>query len=489
MSLTFEGDSLPEAVRRELVPVREEASVDEDLLEDSRGRITTWLQERGYWRARVSYTRRQTADRPRGGVHHRARPGLSRAVAGDWRHAGPPRAVPPAAGRARGRRAVRTVGARRRCRGHHPALPEQWLSCGARRAGARRRQCARRCRPTSTARSTSGCGSSRARGAGVGHHLRGRAALDESRLRSALTIAPGSRSRRPPSSRAARPSSAATSTRATARRRSRPARHRRRAGAIGVTFMLVEGRQTLVDRILVVGNVRTSEDTIRRELRIARGQPFGLSRVFESQRRLTALGLFRASGSSTSGRPTPQPRRRHHRRGGAGHDGGLRRRPAGRPAAAHGRRTARSTRPSSSPRAASSRLADATCGERTALSACSCGPASDRVISGDPERDGSGLASTISRARHLAGAAGVPRHRQPRLTPSSSRPSDPASVSVGTGPFDWSRLFGERTDVRGPLRLRPHRVLRRPDRPGRPAERRSTVPAGPPLVGDHVGDS
>ena len=61
-----------------------------------------------------------------------------------------------------------------------------------------------------------------------------------------------------------------------------------------MTFVLVEGRQTIVDRILVVGNVRTSEDTIRRELRIARGQPYGLSRVFKSQRRLTALGLFRS---------------------------------------------------------------------------------------------------------------------------------------------------------------------------------------------------
>ena len=60
VALTFEGDSLPEAARRELVPVREEASVDEDLLEDSRNRITAWLQERGYWRARVSYSRRQT---------------------------------------------------------------------------------------------------------------------------------------------------------------------------------------------------------------------------------------------------------------------------------------------------------------------------------------------------------------------------------------------------------------------------------------------
>ena len=110
-------------------------------------------------------------------------------------------------------------------------------------------------------------------------------------------------------------------------------------GAIGVTFVLVEGRQTIVDRILVVGNVRTSEDTIRRELRIASGQPFGLSRVFESQRRLTALGLFRSVRIVDVGQANAGcARRRHHGRGGAGHDGGLRRGAAGRATPAFGRR-------------------------------------------------------------------------------------------------------------------------------------------------------
>ncbi len=120
-------------------------------------------------------------------------------------------------------------------------------------------------------------------------------ALDEAALRTALTLAPGQ-----PFSSAAVVASREAVLRRYLDEGYRQAQIEARldngaaTGAIGVTFVLVEGRQTIVDRILVVGNVRTSEDTIRRELRIARGQPYGLSRVFESQRRLTALGLFRS---------------------------------------------------------------------------------------------------------------------------------------------------------------------------------------------------
>ena len=142
VALTFEGDSLPEAARRELVPVREEASVDEDLLEDSRNRITAWLQERGYWRARVSYSRRQT---PTGlevvftiarGRVYRVRSVLI----------GGAQALPEASLRQRiaieTGRSVRAVRAGGRHRVDHAAVPEQRLSGGARRAGTRRRECA-----------------------------------------------------------------------------------------------------------------------------------------------------------------------------------------------------------------------------------------------------------------------------------------------------------------------------------------------------------
>ena len=48
-----------------------------------------------------------------------------------------------------------------------------------------------------------------------------------------------------------------------------------------------------VDHVLIVGNVRTSNETIERELQLKPGDPLGLAAVNESQRRLASLGLFR----------------------------------------------------------------------------------------------------------------------------------------------------------------------------------------------------
>jgi len=60
-----------------------------------------------------------------------------------------------------------------------------------------------------------------------------------------------------------------------------------------VTFFVQEGPQVFVDHVLIVGNVRTSTSTIEHELQVKPGDPFSLTAINESQRRLTALGLFR----------------------------------------------------------------------------------------------------------------------------------------------------------------------------------------------------
>ena len=60
-----------------------------------------------------------------------------------------------------------------------------------------------------------------------------------------------------------------------------------------VAFDIAEGPRVFVDHVLVVGNVRTSSDTIRREVTLKPGSPLSYSQVAESQRRLSALGLFR----------------------------------------------------------------------------------------------------------------------------------------------------------------------------------------------------
>jgi outer membrane protein insertion porin family len=60
-----------------------------------------------------------------------------------------------------------------------------------------------------------------------------------------------------------------------------------------VAFVVREGPQIMVDHVLVVGNSRISERTIRNEIVLESGQPLSSSALEESQRRLSALGLFR----------------------------------------------------------------------------------------------------------------------------------------------------------------------------------------------------
>jgi outer membrane protein insertion porin family len=62
---------------------------------------------------------------------------------------------------------------------------------------------------------------------------------------------------------------------------------------VSVTFEIREGPQVFVDHVLIVGNVRTTTSTIEHELQVKAGDPFSLGAINESQRRLTALGLFR----------------------------------------------------------------------------------------------------------------------------------------------------------------------------------------------------
>jgi outer membrane protein assembly complex protein YaeT len=62
---------------------------------------------------------------------------------------------------------------------------------------------------------------------------------------------------------------------------------------VTVRFAIQEGPRIFVDHVLIVGNVRTSTETIERELQVKRGDPFSLGAINESQRRLASLGLFR----------------------------------------------------------------------------------------------------------------------------------------------------------------------------------------------------
>lgn len=60
-----------------------------------------------------------------------------------------------------------------------------------------------------------------------------------------------------------------------------------------VRFRVLPGPRIEVDHLVLSGLHRTREAVLRRELRLAEGEPLGLSRVLDSQRRLGSLGLFR----------------------------------------------------------------------------------------------------------------------------------------------------------------------------------------------------
>jgi outer membrane protein insertion porin family len=59
-----------------------------------------------------------------------------------------------------------------------------------------------------------------------------------------------------------------------------------------VVLRVSPGPQVRVDHVVIAGLRATREAVVRRELLVREGQPLGLERVLESQRRLSALGIF-----------------------------------------------------------------------------------------------------------------------------------------------------------------------------------------------------
>ena len=139
--------------------------------------------------------------------------------------------------------------------------------------------------------------------------------------------------------------------------------------------------QTIVDHIIIVGNRRTSEDVIRREVLLRPGAPLGLQRSAREPapaERARACSAASTSGSSsTAGRRgatcSSPSRKRRRRRSATAAVSKSTRRPARRRPTAATRRSASSWR-----RADSSTSAAAISAARTARSTCSRGSASGR---------------------------------------------------------------------------------------------------------------
>jgi len=293
VSVAFSGDPLPEAERERLVPIRAEASADEDLLEDSNRAIEDYFRARGYRDAMAMYTREETAGEltirftisrgPRYVVKSFAIDGNSSIPAAELAPAVRLKAGEPFV-QAQVDAAVARIRGLYRARGFTrtmvmPAV--EALPAAGSVAGDRQVQL--------TLTISEGPRTS------VGAvDLMGNTVLTSAQLFNGAATMPG------------KPYSEVD----VASDRDRIDLDYRNRGyesvvveprvmladgdtRANVLFAITEGPQVIVDHVIIVGNRRTSTSTIQRELTLRPGEPLGYSARIESQQKLTALGLFR----------------------------------------------------------------------------------------------------------------------------------------------------------------------------------------------------
>lgn len=62
---------------------------------------------------------------------------------------------------------------------------------------------------------------------------------------------------------------------------------------VNLTFQIQEGPRVYINRVKIIGNIRTDEDVIRRELRFFEGDAYNAARLKDSERRIKNLGYFK----------------------------------------------------------------------------------------------------------------------------------------------------------------------------------------------------
>jgi outer membrane protein insertion porin family len=291
--LVYAGDPIPGGSLESLVPVREERSVDEDLLEDASRNIEAYLRERGYRAAQAPYARTErngelvlTFTVSRGPLHHVNR------VSVTGNSTLPGIEIEPLLKLNRG-----DPFADARVSAITAAIEELYRVRGYERVAVK---------PAVEVLPESGDGV-RFRPVDVRFNIvegpqttvdavriDGALGILPEALRSGLGLVPGRPFYRP--LLAADRDFLSRSYRndgylaATVLPTVTFADDNRRAS---VVWTIREGEQSRVDRVLITGNSRTDSDIIRRELRIGPGQPLGAEAIAESQQRLSQLGLFR----------------------------------------------------------------------------------------------------------------------------------------------------------------------------------------------------
>jgi outer membrane protein insertion porin family len=292
--VVFAGDALPSDQRAELVPVEREGSVDEDLLEDSSNRIEEFLRAQGYRQASAPHARQEQGDEllitftvTKGPLYRVASVEISE-------NAAVPRADFEAALRLREGQPfsdarldadVVSIEEIYRRRGFAAAKADPGVDPQASRATAAEVPVVVRIVVREGVRTVVDAVT-----------FDGNASVAEGTLRAAVGLQAGG---------PYIPALVAVDRDAillayqnlgyqTATVEAQP-QFTPDATHVTVRFAIREGPRIFVDHILIVGNARTKSETIERELQLKPGDPFSLSAINESQRRLSALGLFRRS--------------------------------------------------------------------------------------------------------------------------------------------------------------------------------------------------
>ncbi len=291
VTIAFAGDPLPEDVQEELVPVREEGSVDEDLLENASFAIRNYLLARGYRDADATHAREEREGElvirfnvrrgPRHVVDSIILEGSRALTAGAQRALVPLKSGEPFVEAAL-EAAAGAIREAYRARGFTRAAVEQTVGLlPPSEAGDRR--------VAVTLTITEG-----PRTMVDAVAFEGNTVLSADYLGPLLVTAPGR------SYSALQVASDAERIRTDYLDRGYQnvvveprvilASDTTRAD---VRFAISEGPQVMVDHVIILGNERTKRATIERELAFRSGEPLGYSSLIESQRRLSALGLFR----------------------------------------------------------------------------------------------------------------------------------------------------------------------------------------------------
>ena len=295
VSVAFSGDALPEAERDRLVPIRAEASADEDLLEDSSRAIEDYFHARGYREATATYTREDAPGEltVRFTISRGARY-IVDALTIKGNSVLPTTELAPIVRLKSGDpfvqgtldAALAGIRGLYRARGftHAVVMPTvAALPAGDRPAATDDRHVEVNIEITEGPRMFVGS-----------VDLSGNMVLASDAVRASLATVPG------------KPYSELD----VASDRDRIDLEYRNRGyesvlvdprvmlaegdtRANVLFAITEGPQVIVDHVIIVGNKRTSTATIQRELTLRPGEPLGYAARIESQQRLSALGLFR----------------------------------------------------------------------------------------------------------------------------------------------------------------------------------------------------